>query len=301
MKREDLNNLLTSWKSVTEKKLDPVSDKENDKKFKDRKDKDIDNDGDVDKSDKFLHKRRKAIDNEIDGGEKPAESCGGSHDKKKRNEEVDLEEATASLYKSMPKDIGKAISNRVQVKAFKDENAMSSFLAKQSDDSWKRTDVSGLKSGRYKLNMVKKNGKPSREFIKVNEDYESGSFVFHTDYGHGEIVQETEDGIDVMFESEIVKGMDLTSSKFIKEASKIGSIKKAVRVPGDGGEKHGETQAKGEAEFAKKLGKDGETVGTEEEDGVADNAKAAASVKSQAPTRGNEKRIGDKSIVKPVK
>lgn len=60
---------------VSEKKeLDPVDDKANDKKFKDREDKDIDNDGDVDSSDEFLHKRRKAIDNEKDGGEKPAKN-----------------------------------------------------------------------------------------------------------------------------------------------------------------------------------------------------------------------------------
>ena len=57
---------------VVTEALDPVNDKANDKKFKDRKDKDIDNDGDVDSSDEFLHKRRKAIDNEKDGGEKPA-------------------------------------------------------------------------------------------------------------------------------------------------------------------------------------------------------------------------------------
>ena len=55
-----------------DKKLDPVDDAENDKKFKDRKDKDIDNDGDVDSSDEYLHKRRKAIDDTIDGGKKPA-------------------------------------------------------------------------------------------------------------------------------------------------------------------------------------------------------------------------------------
>ena len=52
--------------------LDPVNDKENDKKFKDRKDKDIDNDGDVDSSDEYLHKRRAATDDAIDGGKKPA-------------------------------------------------------------------------------------------------------------------------------------------------------------------------------------------------------------------------------------
>lgn len=59
-------------KGVHEKKLDPVNDKENDKKFADRKDKDIDNDGDVDSSDEYLHKRRAATDDAIDGGKKPA-------------------------------------------------------------------------------------------------------------------------------------------------------------------------------------------------------------------------------------
>jgi len=55
-----------------DKKLDPVDDAENDKKFKNRKDKDIDNDGDVDSSDEFLHKKRKATDDAIDGGKKPS-------------------------------------------------------------------------------------------------------------------------------------------------------------------------------------------------------------------------------------
>jgi hypothetical protein len=56
----------TGKHKVEEKKLDPVDDKENDKKFKDRKDKDIDNDGDVDDSDEYLHKRRAATDDAID-------------------------------------------------------------------------------------------------------------------------------------------------------------------------------------------------------------------------------------------
>ena len=53
-----------------EKKLDPVNDAENDKKFKDRKDKDIDNDGDVDDSDKYLHNRRAKVDDAIDAKKK---------------------------------------------------------------------------------------------------------------------------------------------------------------------------------------------------------------------------------------
>ena len=70
-------------KSLKASKLDPVDDKANDKKFKDRKDKDIDNDGDVDSSDEYLHKRRAATDDAIDGGKKPAKNA------KKESVEVD--------------------------------------------------------------------------------------------------------------------------------------------------------------------------------------------------------------------
>jgi len=89
-----------------------------------------------------------------------------------KNEEVELDEASASVYKDMPKAPGKMISNRVQVKAFKDVNAMGAFLSKQNDNSWQDTGVSGLKSGKYKIDMVKKGGKPSKNFIKVNEEVE---------------------------------------------------------------------------------------------------------------------------------
>ena len=71
-----------------------------------------------------------------------------------KNEEVELDEASASVYKDMPKAPGKMISNRVQVKAFKDANAMGAFLSKQNDNSWQDTGVSGLKSGKYKIDMV---------------------------------------------------------------------------------------------------------------------------------------------------
>jgi len=70
------------------KKLDPVDDKANDKKFTDRKDKDIDNDGDVDSSDEYLHKKRAATDDAIDGGKKPAKTVKESDD-----EETEIDEA----------------------------------------------------------------------------------------------------------------------------------------------------------------------------------------------------------------
>ena len=81
---------------LDEKKLDPVNDKENDKKFKDRKDKDIDNDGDVDSSDEYLHKRRAATDDAIDGGKKPADNAD---DKKKKDKNPKTSDSTAEISK----------------------------------------------------------------------------------------------------------------------------------------------------------------------------------------------------------
>ena len=82
--------------SMLEKQLDPVDDKANDKKFKDRKDKDIDNDGDVDSSDEYLHNRRAKVDDEIDGGKKPA----------KKEEEEKKEKGTKSPKVSELEKIG---------------------------------------------------------------------------------------------------------------------------------------------------------------------------------------------------
>ena len=75
-KSKEKEYLKKGWQLAEKKKLDPVDDKANDKKFKDRKDKDIDNDGDVDSSDEYLHKRRAATDDAIDGGKKPAKNEG---------------------------------------------------------------------------------------------------------------------------------------------------------------------------------------------------------------------------------
>ena len=93
-KSKEKEYLKKGWELAEKKKLDPVDDAENDKKFKDRKDKDIDNDGDVDSSDEYLHKKRKATDDAIDGGKKPA-----------KNEEED--EGDDEEEKEAPKVAGK--------------------------------------------------------------------------------------------------------------------------------------------------------------------------------------------------
>jgi|GEM_PF-2532116 len=172
--------LIEAYSKINEKKkLDPVDAKALKGKHDDREDGDIDNDGDEDESDEYLHNRRKAVKKAMDEGKEECPKCEGEgcdhcdgmgyH---MTNEEVELDEASASVYKDVPRTPGKMVSNRVQVKAFKDTNAMGAFLSKQNDNSWKETGVSGLKSGKYKIDMVKQGGKPSKNFIKVNEEVE---------------------------------------------------------------------------------------------------------------------------------
>lgn len=85
-KSKEKEYLKKGWNLAEKSKLDPVDDKANDKKFKDRKDKDIDNDGDVDSSDEYLHKKRAATDDAIDGGKKPAKNVKKEEDEEESDE-----------------------------------------------------------------------------------------------------------------------------------------------------------------------------------------------------------------------
>ena len=154
------------------KKLDPVDDAENDKKFKDRKDKDIDNDGDVDSSDEYLHKRRAATDDAIDGGKKPAKKeedeeegddeeekeapkvAGKKDDKKKVasnaktaeiskiGEEVDLTDAVADLHKMWESAAKQQTSNATKPEGIDDKESPKSkeFIAKHKKSDKKIED-----------------------------------------------------------------------------------------------------------------------------------------------------------------
>lgn len=88
------------YHEVSEKKLDPVDDKENDKKFKDRKDKDIDNDGDTDSSDEYLHKKRAATDDAIDAKddeENPVKKNPKTADKKSEISKIEAVDFSGSF------------------------------------------------------------------------------------------------------------------------------------------------------------------------------------------------------------
>mgnify|MGYP003648761339 CR=1 FL=1 len=172
MDKKIIDNIFAAWQDVVEKKhLDPVDDKANDKKFKNRKDKDIDNDGDVDSSDEFLHKKRKAIDNEIDGGEKPADNAkpkkGVNPFAKKESvgeDETSSDEPSAKDGMKKCEECGGSTENHDQ--------ECSKYT---SSEKSKATESSCGSKPRVK------------------------EAVRHEDHGYGEIIAESDEGVDVLF------------------------------------------------------------------------------------------------------
>ena len=287
MNPEYIKNIAQLWQDVQEgekKKLDPVDDKANDKKFVNRKDKDIDNDGDVDSSDEFLHKKRKAIDDKIDGGKKPAkESCGDDDKKVKKESDEDMTpcpDCEGSTENHEP-DCPKADKGKKEVEEGRVKDQMVTDSEKMS-----------------KKDFIKKYGKEMAD--DLYEAKEESNTVTHADHGYGEILQRTDEGIDVMFEHGVEMGMSEATLTFLETVAATTLAKKATQVAG-GGEKTGQNASKGEKEFADKHDKDDPKLAADDADGHEDATKAGRAVKSQSGTRGNEPRIGDKTIVNPVK
>jgi hypothetical protein len=185
--------------------LDPVNDKENSKKFKDRKDKDIDNDGDVDSSDKYLHKRRKAVSKAVKG-----------------QEEKDT---------------------------------------------------------------IEEKGKCMRK-----------ESVAHSQWGFGEVIEETEDGLNIYFEHGVEFGVSPEDVLVVGEGKTHAERNKGATAP----EEIDSKLAKGPKRF-----KDMHTKNVDVDDTLEkakkDSVKAAKALPNQSPTRGGEKRIGDKNPINQQK
>jgi hypothetical protein len=168
MDKKVVDSISKAWQEVYEKKtLDPVNDKENDKKFKNRTDKDIDNDGDVDSSDEYLHKRRKATDDAIDGGKKPA-----------KNEEVD------------ESSCGSVNASKKKMKEDDDEMENDEPMAK---DGMKKCAECGGSTENHDEECSKY---ASSEKSKASATQEA---VRHEVHGYGEIITETDNGYDILF------------------------------------------------------------------------------------------------------
>jgi hypothetical protein len=132
-KSKEKEYLKKGWSLAEKSKLDPVDDKANDKKFKDRKDKDIDNDGDVDSSDEYLHKKRAATDDAIDGGKKPADNAKV----KKENEDEEESDEPKKKKPFPPKKDGEEKDDEDKGEEESDEEEEKPKVAGKKDDKKK--------------------------------------------------------------------------------------------------------------------------------------------------------------------
>ena len=179
MDKKIVNAISKAWQEVYEKKtLDPVDDKANDKKFKDRKDKDIDNDGDVDSSDEYLHKRRKATDDAIDGGEKPADNA-------KPKKGVNPFAKKEAVKESDDEEMG-------------NDEPMAKDGMKKCAECGGSTENHDQECSKY---ASSEKGKASKDESSCGGDTKKvkKEAVRHEDHGYGEIIAESDEGVDVLF------------------------------------------------------------------------------------------------------
>jgi hypothetical protein len=138
-------------------------------------------------------------------------------------DDIDENVNTSSIFKSMSKDKGSAIANRVIVKAFKSNDQMRKFMnSGDNATQWKETEQEGLKSGKYKISMSKgSDGKAKKEFVKVSESDEN-QYVSESDMSHKFIREKFAE-----VARHLIKGMDLADD-FANEAQDDPKLKSAI-------------------------------------------------------------------------
>lgn len=323
------------------KAMDPVDQKALKGKHADRKDKDIDNDGDVDKSDEYLHNRRQAVSKAMkesedegegkgDGKMKPCPDCDGSMDnhdpdcpkadndddddmenesscgKKMKKESVELDEGIMDKVKAgIKKVLGKHRLDKAQRKA-------SSELRSYYDD-WI---ASGGSEERF-MELVHGTGKQMGLDIEPDEVFKDWlpkvrranrkddrlaklrmkkESVSHEQWGYGEVIETTENGFNVYFEHGVEFDVSESELMFLEKnyAMRTKGAAKAETMKD-------KRKGKGADDMANDLNADNPELAADDAKGHEDATKAGRVVSKQSPTRGQEKRVGDTSIVNPVK
>jgi hypothetical protein len=199
---------------------------------------------------------------------------------------------------------------------------------------------------------MKKSDRYDRAAKRLNRES-----VSHQKWGYGEVLETTDDGVNVYFEHGIEFNVPFEDLTMIGEAKKMKGddpcwkdyemvgkkMKNGKEVPNcvpkkesveeveeqiqtaysavqqnavnfmkrmwENKQTKGATKPEGimdkespkSKEFAKQHDADNPEMVADDEKGHVDATKAGRAVGKQAPTRGGEKRIGDKSIVNPVK
>ena len=284
-KSKEKEYLKKGWQLAEKKKLDPVDDKANDKKFKDRKDKDIDNDGDVDSSDEYLHKRRKATDDAIDGGKKPADNAP----KKKVKEEEDEEESEDKPKKKNPFPPKKDGEEKDE-KDSEDKDDDKESDDKESDDEEEKDvpKVAGKKDDKKK---VASNAKTA-EISKIGENSADAKAA-----GVGRKGETYRDRMKRLGKTQS-ESVDLVDA--IKDLHKMweSAAKKSVKGATDKGEEIDSKQSPKSKEFDNSHDKSDKKVEDNVEDAKKKNKVAQDATKAKSGKRPVDHEVGDKNVVK---
>lgn len=120
--------------------------------------------------------------------------------------------------------------------------------------------------------------------------------VAHEKWGYGEVIEESENGYNVYFEHGVE--FDVPADQLIVLEKNYSMRTKGATKPETMKDK---LKGKGAQDMAKDADMDNPELAADDAKGHEDATKAGRAVNNQAPTRGGEKRIGDKGIVNPVK
>ena len=276
--KKRMNDIFESV-DLEEKKLDPVDDAENDKKFKNRKDKDIDNDGDVDSSDEYLHKRRKATDDAIDGGKKPAK------------ESAQVDEVSAELAKAAFKSRAKRIDDLEKEKGKETNKQGRAQIDKEIGSQDKKLARSHAKSGSDKpLNKSyddavkdKDTRSPSQKYADYKKD---GGNLSMDDWK-----KRQRESFDL--------DLSLSFAEMWQQMQEAIDPKKGATAP----EKHDDHSSEHDKKVIAQHKKSDKKVEDQEEKSHDSVFKAAGKDMKQAPARSGADNLsnGDKKIINPVK
>ena len=310
-KSKEKEYLKKGWSLAEKKKLDPVDDKANDKKFVNRKDKDIDNDGDVDSSDEYLHKRRKATDDAIDGGKKPAKNEGkrgfikAAKDAKAKGEKDfmfagkkyncedalngDEEESEDKPKKKNPFPPKKDGEEKDE-KDSEDKDDDKESDDKESDDEEEKDvpKVAGKKDDKKK---VASNAKTA-EISKIGENSADAKAA-----GVGRTGETYRDRMKRLGKTQS-ESVDLVDA--IKDLHKMweSAAKKSVKGVTDKGEEIDSKQSPKSKEFDNSHDKSDKKVEDNVEDAKKKNKVAQDATKAKSGKRPVDHEVGDKNVVK---
>jgi len=326
MNSEYFRKIQSLWQEVVldeKKKLDPVDKKELSKDYDDRADKDIDNDGDTDKSDEYLHNRRKTIKKAI--AKEDIDEFLNSLSEEQLDEisgKLARKAAAASQAKSF--EYGSSAygpgsdkeTDRLDKKA---DKARAHVQKRQGDKGVKKVDrmTGKLIYGRNESVDI------STKSVDKALSHDCAKHVASEQWGFGECIPgqhtlvEQEDGnaivthYDVMFEHGVefdvpVEDLEILVSESHKHTAKKKMKEGKTYADRTKGASKAETMKdkfKGKAalDMAKDANMDNPELAADDAKGHEDATKAGRAVKGQAPARPGEKRMGDKSILRPVK